>query len=122
VATEPAAAQTSGSVGEDPDPARRDALNEGERCERKRCDVEREAAAFEREADQPAAIRQERSDRVKRSPQRESGQSGGGIVLTQIRNVREPGGREREDERDGGLNAHRRARLFGSRSRDGCAH
>jgi len=40
---------------------------------------------------------------VKRSPKRKSGQSGGGIVLTQVRNVRESGSRERQEERDSGL-------------------
>ena len=84
VPTEAAPAQTCGGVGEDADPARRDTLNERERCERKRTDVERKAAAFEREAEQPAAICQERFDRVKRAPKRKSGQSGGGIVLTQV--------------------------------------
>jgi len=73
VATEAAAAQTCGGVGEDPDPARGDALDERERCERKCGDVEREAAALEREPEQPAAVRQERFDRVKRSPKRKSG-------------------------------------------------
>ena len=75
-------------------------------------DVEREAAALEREAEEPAAIAEQRPRRVQRPPQRQCRQSGGRVVLAQIRDVRQRRRREREQERECGLNAHRPARLM----------
>jgi hypothetical protein len=42
---------------------------------------------------------------MKRSAKRKSRESGRGIVLAEIRNVRQRGRSERKDERDGGLRA-----------------
>jgi len=103
VAAETTPSHPSRDEGEDADPSRGDALNEGQRRERKRGDVEREAAGLEREAGHPTAIGQERLHGVKRPPKRKSGQSGCGIVLAQVRDVRQRGGRERQQECDGCL-------------------
>ena len=70
---ERAAPQTGGDVGEHPDPARPDALDERERRQRERHDVEREAGALEPEADQPAPVAEQRLRRMKRSSKRKSG-------------------------------------------------
>ena len=98
----------SGDEGEDADSARGDALDERERCERERSDVEREATAFERESSQPAAICQQRADRVQRSPKGKGGQRGRGVVFTQVGDVRQRGRRERQQKRDGNLSTQSR--------------
>jgi hypothetical protein len=50
---------------------------------------------------------------MKRSPKRKGGQSGGGIVLAQIRHVRQRGRRERQQECYGGLGTQPLADDFG---------
>ena len=97
---------------EDADPARGDALDECERSERERGDVEGEAGALEGKAEEPAAISQQRRRRVKRSPQRQRRQRGGGIVLAQVRDVDQCRRHERQQERKGSLAGHRRGRLL----------
>ena len=92
--------------GEDPDPARGHALDERERRQRQRGDVERKAGALEREAEQPAAVGEQHVHRVQRPPKRKRGQRGRGVVLAEVGDVRQRRGRQREDERDSGLGAH----------------
>ena len=92
--------------GEDPDPARGHALDERERRQRQRDDVEREAGAFEREAEEPTAIGEQRLHRVQRPPKRKRGQRGRGVVLEEVRDVGQRRGRQGEDERDSGLGTH----------------
>jgi hypothetical protein len=108
VATEAPAAHPGGGVGEDTDAARSDALDEGQRRQRERDDIERKAAALQREAEQSAAVRQQYVRGMERAPQRESGQRGSRVVLAQVRDVRQRGRRKGEQERDGRLSIQRR--------------
>jgi hypothetical protein len=107
VTAEAATAQACGDKSEDADSACGDALDERERSKRKRCDVQREADALECEAEQPAAIPQQRCSRVQRSSQREGRQRGRGIVLSEVRDVDQGGRRQRQPERNGGLRVQR---------------
>jgi hypothetical protein len=102
VAPESHAADPSGDESEDPDPACGHALHERERRECEGGDVEREAGALEREAEEPAAIPQQQCCGVERSSKRERRQGGSRIVLAQVRDVDQCRGRERQQKREWG--------------------
>ena len=81
-----------GEHGEEREPAGRDGLNERERRQPKRDDVERPADDADQECDSPAAVPEEQSERAPGMPERQPRQLRGDRVLGDPRPVERRGG------------------------------
>ncbi len=84
------------------DPARRRRLDERERRERERDDVEHPAGDAGEEPDRPAAAAEEERERMERTAQRERRQCGRRRVLHRVTAVDRGGGGDGEDEPERG--------------------
>src|SRR5256885_16683152 len=77
-----------------------------ERRQRERRRIEEEATALHHEAEQPAAVAEQKPDRVQRATHRQHGKGSGGLVLAQVGQTRDGGRQGCEHDCDGGACAH----------------
>jgi hypothetical protein len=97
--------------GEDREPAGRARLDERQRRERQRDDVQHPAGDAGTEARQPAAVAEQRGERAQWVPQGERRERRGDAVLGEVAPVERRGRREREHEAAGDRPAHSCSRL-----------
>ena len=83
-----------------------DALHDRERGQRQGRHIERKAPRLHPEAKQPASISEQQVQRLQRTTQRKSRESCGGIVLTQVREIRKRGRDRGEYQPNGYAKTH----------------
>ena len=110
-----AARQPADERSEQRDAARRGGLNERQRRERERDDVEDPAADPRQEANDPAAVPEQQPQRVQWSSHGERRQPRRGTVLREVAPVEGGRGREREHEARAELRGHCRSRPLNGR-------